>query len=208
MERRTQHLPLKTPEVAQKTDIPLDKAKRLFFKSFRFSQGFPALQHTIFDYFHLIRPEWQMSDWIREQVDVEVREPIYRFLTAKTAIHPKEKDLISGLPLDLSKDLDKAYFDFNFNENIDRGLKGMQRTFNGLGFPVELWMLTLFVVQRDFKFLYSWNGRPRDLDGKSGTYSPSADPMLSHICYYGFEGNSTGEDEFDQMFKDLGKLYS
>lgn len=202
MERKTQPLPPKNPEVGQRTDIPPDKAKRLFFQSFRFSQGQPLIQHIIFDYLHLVRPEWEMSDSLRQQVEAEVRQPIFRFITAKTTMHRKID--FFGLPLDLDKGPDKAFFDLHFNDNIESNLKKMQQAFN-MTWPFDMLNLTRLIIQKDFKFLYARNGRPRDSDGKTGVYRPSLDPMLSHICYYGFEGNSTGEEEFDQMFKDVGK---
>jgi hypothetical protein len=32
------------------------------------------------------------------------------------------------------------------------------------------------------------------------------DSRLSHLCYYGFEGHSTGLSEYDSMFKDITEV--
>ena len=83
----------KKKEVGQKTDIPLEKAKELFFHSFRFSQGAPLLQVNIFLYLSLVHPEWTISQERLKELATGIRDPIRRFVGDTEEVQGRNKIL-------------------------------------------------------------------------------------------------------------------
>lgn len=160
MEQRVQSLQLKDLEVSQSSQLTLEKAKKLFVLSFRFSQGGSDLQMDIFAYLHRVHPEWRLSKEFKEQLSAAVKIPIY---------HPK---------LDVFSDVDEA---------IEYQTIEMQSCFDNIDQeegPILLKRIAYGIAEKDFSYLCDiGNGRPRNSSAQSKKH-PALDPFLSHICYY------------------------
>ncbi len=55
------------------------------------------------------------------------------------------------------------------------------------------------IIHADYGYIVVKDGRDRSPEGNS----PSYDKYLSHLCFYGLEGNKTGFREFDVLFQEI-----
>lgn len=176
------------PEIPQ-TELTLPHAMGLVLKSFRFSQGNYNLQLSMFDYLHMLRPEWRMSPELGEAVAEKLEKPIEKLLSSSSHMQ------LGGMVVD----------------NLAHATELLQKSLNGMRNLTERQLtqlpisITQEVLSADMKYLNA--GRPRGHlipDSNSSTnLNPSSDPFLSHACYYGLEENSTGLQEYDQLFQSV-----
>lgn len=194
-EQSQEQASLKSPEKVPDEQLTLKKAQTLFFLSYRFSQGSVNLQHTIFEYLHSLHPKWIISDELKEQLRIEVVPSIESHIRqdVKRILHRQAGAV---------------------NSNVLRDLGKMQEIFNRENTnPPSMLDIAKNIIDRDFRYLCEKDGRPRSPLGrlrdplpKDATYNPQSDPLLSHICYYGLEENSTKVEEYDRMFRDVRKV--
>lgn len=182
-------------EVGQSGQLTLEKALKLFLLSFRFSQGHTYLQSKIFDYLKSLHPEWHMSDDFAEQLRENAIEVITKFSEVNKRIG--------------TMTLHKSISD-PARETNSMFLQ-MKKHFNDVTSKKQdtssiILALSFGIITRDFIYLCRKGIRERSATSEKHKYSPALDPFLSHICYYGFEGNKTGVEEYDHMFKDVNKV--
>lgn len=112
---------------------------------------------------------------------------------------------------DLHKSVDSSW-----PESLDRAIREMRDTLNELSYrelkdkgeiPKErvyeklLYRVVRNIIDRDGHFLIVEGGRPR-ARSQEGETSPNKDPFLSHLCYFGFEGQASTE-EYRQFWKEI-----
>lgn len=188
-----------------KVDNPTYKeARRLFFDSFRFSQGESELQDDIFVYLHDAHPDWQITPEITQRI----REGLLPIMKDRVLI---QNDAEAG-PFHGSYKGDIE----DFFEQFNLALSGFVRIVNTgelrhagplrRKVPV-VDRISKLILKQDKQFLVKRQGRARIVEGNEVKYNPDSDPWLSQLIYYGFEGNSTGSPDFDQMFADVKNWY-
>jgi len=181
-------------------DEPLtaEKASKLLFLSYRFSQGLPSLQKNIFRYIKVCHPEWRIDDALKEQIYERSEKIFIDYM--KIAKGKGHASVAAGgadideevIKKDLSRELNEMSHIFSKGaEDVDETLKHRVREDIAIG-----------LITRDYEFLSREKGRPRSSDEQQGK-GVHADPFLSHLCYYGIEGHKTGSEEYDQMFSDV-----
>lgn len=191
-----EHEVLGQPETRPTEALTLQQAEKLFFLSFRFSQGYGSLHGSIFDYLHFLHPDWNITEEFRHQLIEAANKHFSNFLHNKT--------------ISMHKKISNGYKDA-----LEDAAENMQKRFNQQNdaTPIlpEMTSFVGWVVNRDYKYLVEPNreslryklGRPRENNPKPARYNPLTDPFLSHICWYGIEGNPTGAWEYDWMFANI-----
>lgn len=170
---------------------PLDKVVTLFFLSFRFSQGIPKKQQHIFKYLALEHPNWRMSKRFIDDVKTRVTPRIKKFLVGskKSTMHSTETDTDDKtIESTIRSELDEMTSIFNRKDKTESR-------------EALLLIITEGIIQLDNHYLVHVDGRTRKTIGEQQHVSVS-DPYLSHLCYYGLEGNKTGAEEYDKMFQE------
>lgn len=190
-------------------------ALKIFFLSFRFSQGNNPLQETIWRYLHTLRPEWRITEEGERFIKDKATSVFEQFLWGKQAAHPplSRKTLQwpeskgSGLlgdtrppePLDLTTYLHKNIDQMKaiFNEQTE--VKKSER-------QDLVHTLAQEMLDRDREFIVQrWKGRPRE--GMEGKQNAETDPFLSYICHYALETHTTKVQEYDLMFKEIKNVF-
>lgn len=189
----------------QKDSDPLtfDAARKLFFLSFRYSQGSPYMQERIFEYLHWQNPHWRISAPLKPKLQESCLMLFKKYFDI--GYHEKNPDqLVSQTPLHT-----EIYFEDNSGSELNRdvGVRGelskFQDTMNTKKVINPIEELTLEIIRLDHKYLITNNGRPRNTPHDIS--SPQTDHYLSHICYYGYAKKNTGMPEYNKMFADIIK---
>ena len=165
------------------------EARQSIVLQYKFSQGSPVLGDDIFDYLHLLHPEWRITDELTAELYVETAPKI---LSATRRQDGERNRLHSGdTPL----------------EDFPERLAAMRKIFAGSPAAHRESILPLSLAHNitsgDYYYLVTQNGRPNRASHDAGSHNPDADPMLSHLCHYGFLGNDTGSEDFNKMFHDV-----
>lgn len=179
-------------------DKPLtpEYAARLFFLSFRFSQGNTELQEMILDYIHFLHPQWRIDDQVRKEIEAKVAPAIKRYL-----LQEPRKFHIEAVSENGKDNIEEA-----IEEQVRYFLEIFQKSLGEdqwLNKEELLREVASEILSRDLHFLEQ--GRKRD---NTNRITPATDKFLSHLCYYGFLGHSSGAEEYDQMFKDISSYFS
>lgn len=194
----------KSPQ-EQKERVPLtaEYGAKIFFLSYRFSQGNSALQRYVFDFFHLLRPYWRITDALKKEISQIVKPQIENFLgvgkkyaqgvsqSPKGTYHPEIGNAqFTGYKID-----DAVYLELGEMEKSFNGRKKYfrQRTIKELAEGISILEHNWLVVK---------GGRPRK-PAQSQKVTTATDPFFSQLCYYGFLGHSTGVKEYDEMFREV-----
>lgn len=197
------HVVQEAPTFLEATDLSAVYAARLLFISFRFSQGQLNIQRDIFHYLSEIRPSWRITNDFRREIKAAVEGPIRKFLG-----HDVDEKTDINIPINHTGDIVFPAIE----EQINKQLQKMQRAFNkpsrqSLPIPKSIPRITRGIIEIDHMYFASFpNGRERRLKDVS-MHNSYSDPYLSHFCYFGLEGHSTGMSEYDQMFGDMKNFY-
>ncbi len=173
-------------EVAQRRLL----TRQELLASFQFSQGGISLQHFIFIYLKNLHPELSLpsaDSWALEDSSLKAAELIVN----DTTRHPLVKENVRGA---LNSELGTAKDELNYppaNPYLREELVNE---------------IAPAVVKRDLKFLDRPGGRAYVVD-TTGHYNPYKDSWRSDLCYFGFLGNTTGLDDFDQMFAEVAAYW-
>lgn len=168
--------------------LTADYASELLFHAFRHGQGDPRLQKQFYLQLHRLHPEWKMSDSFLEEMKQESWRKISRYVSA-----PQDKFV------HLQAQADELVIEFTDRAN------NMQEVFNQenpIG-PLQISRLATYLILRDAEYVE--NGRHRY---KHDSSNPALDTKLSFLVHYGFLGNSTGNKDFDQIYKDVKNFFS
>jgi hypothetical protein len=153
-------------------------------KTFQFSQGSEPLQTAIFRYLRGLHPELELTAEDLATLETEYLVPaelIYRNPHRHPALDQDPAHAVRSA-------LAEAYTVFNVESLPDR-------------LSVVAY-LAQKILERDEKFLLEQVGRNYQPNG-SPHYNPYTDPWRSDLCYFGFQGKTTGHPDFDQLFADV-----
>lgn len=197
---------------AEKQDEPLtaEKATKLFFLSYRFSQGDIISQKSIFRYLKATHPAWHIDNTLRDELEKKAKPIFIKYL--RSAERAPRHVQASGEPLE----------EENIEKSVENESAMMQHVFSGEeeGEATEFTAdeksaeqikkkaireVATNIILRDWKYLEKNKGRsrPHTSDAQGRETTPLYDPFLSHLCYYGIEGRSAGMPEYDAMFQDV-----
>lgn len=173
---------------AEKDVLTFSMARKLLIASFRFSQGEgQILQGDIILYVKLLHPEWRMDEDLGERLRSSLVEPVERFISSGN----HQDHLAEDVSESLAKAVNMTGAIFNSDVSSEENL--VPRIAAG-------------IVSRDYRFLKSNETgveRKRKAHVVQRPISPVEDPMLSHVMFYGYEGNTTGLDDLDKMFREV-----
>lgn len=183
------------PDLSEAEPKPLtaEYAARLFFWSFRISQGNQELQEEIFVYLHHLRPHWRIDDPIKEEFKRIAEAQVTKFLNTTKG----EATLHMVFDNPVSETLNDGLFMWHLMIGI---LNEEDEPAN-----VKLSDITDGILDKDLQYLIE-RGRPRSTSEETPAIPsslPSRDPFLSHFYYYGLEQHRTGLPEYDQLFRDV-----
>ena len=194
-------------ETKESEPLTPDKATKLLFLSFRFSQGDAQLQQMLFFWLHSMHPDWRIDAGLlgaAGEKSVSLFEKFFQFGGDNAS--------------QLSKNLyHQGVYKNEIKENVQDFLSILKEILNGekkdmftAGGEVKTLQdinlveeIAYFIAARDEKYIAK--GRPRT-GGESGHKTAIQDPFLSHIRYYALEGHSTGSEEFDALFAEIKKF--
>jgi hypothetical protein len=165
------------------------EARQSIFLQYKFSQGSSLLGDDIFDYLHHRHPDWRITDELTAELYVEAAPKI-----ARATLQPdREGNMLHAGDLPI--------------EDFTRRLAAMRDIFSESPVNNREDMLRRSLAHNitggDFHYLVERGGRPNRVPLDAGSHNPDADPMLSHLCHYGFLGNDTGSSDFNKMFQDV-----
>lgn len=179
--------------------LTAQKAEKLLFLSYRFSQGGAYLQSYLFRWLHLANPGWKIDAEMQEHTANQFGDHIKKFLGKGSYEHETSPRFHSAI--DTSEVQSSAQ-----GELID-----MRDFFNGSrtgdeGIPLKtkeelITAIARAVISKDSIYLDKVEGRPRSHEGER--MSAATDPFLSHFVYYGLQGHSTGMKEYDELFVEI-----
>lgn len=191
------------PESSEQALTP-EKALKLFFNSFRFSQGSNKALEGMFLYLHLSNPSWRITPEIREHLRVRGPEVFEKFLVREEdkslhkPFYPKELPLREIRDSIRSEILSELHlFEGSFSTEPTPHVP------EGIGRNALAVLITKQLIEQDLRFLSLPGGRPRGAALAENPATTSQDPYLSHICYYALQGHSTGIPEYDMLFSDI-----
>lgn len=172
----------KIEKLEQKPEAPDVKLlSRLFFLSYKFSQGNVRIQKYIFEYLKTKHLNWRFSEELKEALITNLFDTFQRF-AGNSKVH--EEQNIEETDQSLRDEVN--YLSHVFNKDLEN--KNLIK------------ILTDSVVELDYKYLIRRGGRPRS---ESHGLTPATDPFLSHLIYYGFLGHNTGAEEYNGMFREI-----
>ena len=126
-----------------------DKMAKLFFLSYRFSQGVPDLQKRIFVYLAYMHPKWTMSEAVLEEIRGISAPRIKSFLEAPKEVAVHETEELEKIDNNINEDLKNMADVFNMNYEELESRKDFLDKLAG------------FIIARDYNFLVTLEGRPR-----------------------------------------------
>ncbi len=181
-------------------ELDAKKAGRLFFLSFKFSQGKQFIQRDIFSWLHQRYPAYRLNNTVKLQI-LEAQNKITGSLIKNPATADSSKRL-HHKPLDedlqeqttVLVDVMQAILD-----NIPSAEVKMPYNENEFlpSSPHIVGDIAWAIIGRDLRFV---QGRVRK---NVNPLSADNDPYLSHICYYGLESHPTGTEEYDELFREI-----
>lgn len=166
-----------TPE----TRVPRQVSRKLFLASFDHSQGADAAQTLIARYLRATYSALMLS----EEGVAELVVSSHKAAQQVICTPQRHKPLTDARP-QLEMEAKNFWSVFNQSEQAPR--KQIIR------------QLTIALICRDW--LYK-DGRPRAEQGMPDPYDPRKDSYLSFLCYYAFQGHTTGIPEYNQMYQDI-----
>lgn len=199
-------------QVAQERTIPTEltpeRAARVLFVSFKYSQGDTDLQTMLFRYLHKLQPNWRIPDEnFKATMFQLVQKRAQKFVlpnaaqqegeARKPTNHPKKRE-------DAENDIDPDFVDTTLKEEM----ANMQEAFTDLPKYEKLSRTKLAarigneIIERDYEFLTQNGGRKREQPDPA---KPSQDPWSSHFIEYGLLRKRTELPEFDALFDDIRK---
>lgn len=158
--------------------LTLQHAALLFFHSYDHAQGSPPLQRQIFNFVHLMKPNWKIYDNFR---DNELRplalEKISRFLNSGK----------NHLPVPSTKSIEQ-----DLDDRLNDFQNALNPQNNDTSRQIDHAVLSISkgIVYMDFENLVVRDGRPYNKDH-----------WKSYLCHHGLLGNTTNIPEFDIMYK-------
>ncbi|OGN07389.1 MAG: hypothetical protein A3B86_01410 [Candidatus Yanofskybacteria bacterium RIFCSPHIGHO2_02_FULL_38_22b] len=171
-------------ESEQKPETPdIKHLSKLFFLSYKFSQGNGIDQKYIFQYIKTKHPDWKLTKDMEKVLTASLVRSV-EYFTSNKQLHQQE---MSG-ERDIHASLESEVFNFAHQLEKEPESKNLIK------------ILVESVVGSDYKFLISKGGRPRS---ESDRPTSTSDSFLSHLIYYGFLGHKTGAEEYDDMFREI-----
>lgn len=176
------------------------KAEKLLFLSYRFSQGSITLQSHLFYWLHFANPEWRIDAEMQEHITKQFGAHAKKFLGKSADLEKKtsprfhsarnveEIEASAQLEIRLMQD----FFDGNMSDSFDVHARTKEEV---------VAEIAKRVIDKDFEYLKNIEGRPRSHEGEH--INAVGDPFLSHFVYYGFQGHSTGMKEYDDLFAEI-----
>ncbi|OGE15838.1 hypothetical protein A3F00_03335 [Candidatus Daviesbacteria bacterium RIFCSPHIGHO2_12_FULL_37_11] len=164
-------------------------AAQLLYHSFRFSQGDFRMQRSLFSYIHELHPFWRIYS---EQEEI-IKNMLIKPFSMHTAGFRHIRVGIADLNRQLSGELKYFVDTLNENPNQDQYI-----------YPYENAAMAREFILRDYKFLCDIWGRTR-LHPNPEVFTE--DPFASFFRYYILEEQTTGLEEFDQMFSDIRAFF-
>jgi hypothetical protein len=181
-------------------ELSVERAAKLLFLSFRFSQGNSLAQHRIFEWLRLNYPDYRILEKDCEAVLSRAIE------IAKSFFNKQGQKLHVNIEPDIVK------------SSLESELGKMQRLFKGRNLnssslpnsPIELEEIlekektilgSLLDVLTEVDIKNINKGRTRYTGYQSNKVE--TDPRASFLVDYGLLGNSTGATEYDNMFKQI-----
>jgi hypothetical protein len=161
-------------------------ARQILFVSYRLSQGSPSLQHYLFDYVAVVRPQWHLTDEVRMRVVQQLAPAVSRMVAR--GLHP---DIASNLVLeDLKKEARALAEAFTLPDALER--------------DELLYQLLAGFIRRDHHFFCGDTEHDHHQRSRSqATFdrSSATDPFLSFFCHFVLlKHNKCGCSLFDEMF--------
>lgn len=200
MDRLVEHLPQPQAITEQELqNLTPERAKLLFFLSFRLSQGDQDLQYSIFEWIHRKHPSWRIVAKNLEQDSVARNE---HFLltnpgTRHSATGTRRRDINPQIVrVTTSSELSLMQLIFDKGRGIDLGL-------NHKDYALKLAGL---ILQEDAKRLLPIEGKPATGRARQGEYipgKPETDPWSSQFVDYGMRKHAIGVPEYDEMFAEI-----
>ena len=180
----------KTPEIEVKYLEP-KKAAQLFLMSFRFSQGLPELQKTIFKYIHSKYPHYKIREQDEGDIITLTANLANKYIHHGKARHTKEQGYDDGVP-----NTPINIGEIKHEINIVMGL--LFEIFNGDSINEDTTQeIAEMSIKRDYQYLHGKLGRP----GRS--HNDTANKFMSFVCEYCINHKSTGSEEYDTMWRDI-----
>lgn len=181
----------------QEEPLTVEYASKLLFLSYRFSQGKTELQKKIFQYIHLLHPDWRINNDTYRKTREKVEPVIKKFILEKRGQY-YIRSTESEIEASIESELQEMRFSFAGETVEDR--KKIVET------------LALTILDRDRRYLIilplidpKLSGRPRENNQEKVT--SAIDPYLSQLCYYGFLDHKTGTEEYDLMFQEISDYF-
>jgi hypothetical protein len=173
-------------EINKTGDLTLQKAVKIFIGSFKYSRGSSSLQKRLFSYLKIQNPNWSISNDLLQRLKTEVRAPI------ENIVNPRKLQV---------SDVHFSVQEHEIEKTIEQELQSMVRKFDFKQTDYDyrskeeyLQGMVISMVDRDRHFL----------DSEKPQFT--RDPNLSYVCFYAIEGNKTGIEEFDEVYKDVANF--
>lgn len=183
---------LERTETTQKPgELSCQKAAKILFLSFKYSQGSPSIQHKFFCYFAKQNCDWRINDSDKTLIAELTMKRIGSFLK------PKKLDMGDGRVRRFHKSLDRSDIDSGLSEEITNFVEFFNK--RPVTEPPSIESISYDIAYRDYSLTVQ-SSRPRSTHS---TDNANTDPYLSHICFYGLEGSPSGCEEFDLLFSDV-----
>lgn len=161
------------------------EVSKLFFNSFRFSQGEPGIQQLLYNYLCKEYGDRLSSRLIQDGIEIAAPR-IEKFVSAGVSHTVREEDRIKD----------------TIDEERQKWLATLDVHNSGKEMVFDTKETLKQILARETRFLVRGSGRPRPNSG-DGNQSGPKDKFTSHIVYYGLLENSTGMPEYDKLFKEL-----
>ncbi|MBP7832835.1 MAG: hypothetical protein KA035_03630 [Candidatus Levybacteria bacterium] len=172
---------------ASKDVVNPSYAARLLFQTFKFSQGDQKLQTSLFAYIHALHPTWKFTQDDFNKTYTQSQSLVNDYFLAQTK---------RGIVLH-----DLGHKKLNHEDMTTRMVATFSNQFESKTPEKETVVKNIVkeMIHSDYGYIVERDGRDRSPEGDS----PSYDKYLSHLCFYGLEGNKTGFREFDVLFQEI-----
>lgn len=179
--------------------LTVEKAEKLLFLSFRFSQGDPQLQMYFFSWLQRMHPDWKIDEPMQAAINKHAKPHFEKFLQSKeikpNPLHKKITEVET--PLELETNQMRVIFNQDINKLLSQEREMLEYV---TSYNVLIKRIAQEIAARDKAYLLSQGGRERPLNVRP---TVANDSWLSHLCYYALAGHSTGSEEYDQLFREI-----
>lgn len=195
----------KSSHVEKERVLDLNYLRKILFLSYKFSQGNPGLQYEIFQYIHVLHPDWKMDNELKSKALEEIRRLAKQYIPYSQS--ESEEVNPSGKLQHASKGSTDTITEKQIDDDVQSRIEEIQQALNERT-PYKdekdeiVRKITDITMRMDHRYLSRPEGRTRGEIPKD-RQTPQTDPFISFLCYYGLQGNLTGLEEFDAMFKDV-----